>query len=256
MFMYEGCSSRPLLRRPASPHPPSCSSALSCLWPHCRKRGFHLDLESTFFLSTRAPLGASAGACTASGAGTAGALPSVASGSGSGVLVVVEVVLVEHGEGGIVSSEYSAAWCAIALGSQHGSGSGSGGLTPALSGAGGATGAGMVAATPLAGRRRGRGIHSHSPTPASPCSPLRAGVMAARLGAHSLLSVPLFVGSPRFLLLQHALPAAQCPPPPQLLADGAECRLFYQARGGVGYGRVQEGVAQHSHERVARSGMP
>jgi len=66
----------------------------------------------------------------------------------------------------------------------------------------------------------------------SPFSPLRSGVMAARLGTHSLLCVPVFVGSPRYLLLQRTLAPGQCPAPPQLLADGAECRLHYQVSQG------------------------
>ncbi|KAL4443404.1 hypothetical protein ABPG75_011141 [Micractinium tetrahymenae] len=199
------------------------------------KRGFHVDLDSTFYLSTRAPLAAGGPPNTSPAAGSGGALPfgTSSGGGGGGVLAVVEVVLVERGDGGLVSAEYSAAWCAIPLEVQPGSSGGvasggSGALIPAAAGGSAAAVPGAAAVTPRAGQR-GKGVHGpHSPAPGSPYSPLRAVIMAARLGAQFLLCVPLFVGSPRFLLLQRALPAAQCPPPPQLLADGAECRLYYQ----------------------------
>lgn len=175
------------------------------------KRGFHVHLDGTFFLSSRAPLAAGGAARAARGAASADALPSNGSGGG-GVLAVVEVVLVERGAGSVTSAEYSAAWCAMPLEALPGTGSSSGsglGATPA--GAAVAAAPGAAEATPRAGQR-GQGPHGNAPAPGSPHSPLRAGVMAARLGAQSVLSVPLFVGSPRFLLLLHALPAAQCPP--------------------------------------------
>lgn len=61
-----------------------------------------------------------------------------------------------------------------------------------------------------------------------PLSPLQAGALAARLGTGGSLSVPVFVGSPRWLVLHRASPPGKCPAPPQLLADGAECRLHFQ----------------------------
>lgn len=96
---------------------------------------------------------------------------------------------------------------------------------------------GAAAATASAGpepgsRRRGTcwgcaSAATDSPRPAPPC-PLDAGCLLAQLGAGGALSVPVFTGSPRVLLLRQALPPAKWLALTPLLADGAECRLHYQ----------------------------
>lgn len=204
-----------------------------------------MDLGCTLFLHTRASLAAQSGPAAASEAAAAN-LPS---GTGSGgLLAVVEVVLVERCDSGVPCAEYSAGWCAIPL--EHPAGSGTGDAPSPYPAAAARAGAGhgsegaasftpkhtRAGCTPLAARcARQPASPAAAPAPAagagagsSPFSPLRSGVMAARLGAHSMLCVPVYVGSPRLLLLQRALPPGQCPAPPMLAADGAECRLHYQ----------------------------
>jgi hypothetical protein len=61
-------------------------------------------------------------------------------------------------------------------------------------------------------------------------SPLRNGRMAAQQGAAGRLCVPVFVGSPRYLLLSRLLAPQQRLHPTPLLADGAACRLHYEVR--------------------------
>lgn len=65
--------------------------------------------------------------------------------------------------------------------------------------------------------------------------------MAAQLGAGGELCVPVFVGSPRYLLLRQLLPAHLRLPPELLLADGAACRLHYRVGLGVTAGTVSIG---------------
>ena len=202
---------------------------------HRRRRGFHVDLSWSLFLHTRAALG-----------GVRPGSPSPHGPGGGGtarLLAVVELVLLERSEDGVTLSEASAGWCTVPLSPAAGSAFGS---TPAPAHAAAAAFASPPSSPPklpavgvLATHQRQRpgllasclGACAGAPATRSPqaCppSPLRAGCLAARLGAGGALSVPLFVGSPRYLLVRQEAPAG-CPPPTQLLSDaGAECRLFY-----------------------------
>ena len=207
----------------------------------CSKLGFHVDVDTTLWLRSRAAMAPAALPRVSDGADAAATTvhgiahpPAAAATAGcGGLLAVVEVVLVERSDAGVACAEYSAAWCAIPLelpgGASAACGSaacGSGAPAPASRRPGA-----VPAALGCCGVATQAASLARAPQPRSPCSPLRAGVMAARLGAHSTLCVPLFVGSPRWLACSASLPLGQCPPPPQLLADGAACRLHFQASG-------------------------
>lgn len=172
------------------------------------------------------------------------------------MLAVVEVVLVERSEGGVMLNEFSAGWCAVPLGGAA-DGCASGGFGGHAAGPGSAAPgspgkAARRGGAPSSGWRLG-GCLSCAAAPGSPladggaAAPLQCGALATRLGAGGTMSVSVFVGSPRWLVLRQALPPGKCPAPMQLLADGAECRLHYRVRGvgGMqgGQGRGQHGAA-------------
>ncbi len=243
-------------RRQCSP-PPALVRA-----PSCSKRGFHLSLDYTLYLHTRAVLAdhnaqhsSGSGSSTATGAsGSTSAAAAVGgASSGGGLAAVVEVVLVERGEDGVMLNEFSAGWSMVPLGgSGDVIGGGSHGIhsssphphpagpgiiasgSPSKAPLGDAASNGRTGASSARGKLRlgsclGCGAAPASPDPASePLSPLQFGALAARLGTGGSMSVPVFVGSPRWLLLHQASPPGHCPAPPQLLADGAECRLHFQ----------------------------
>lgn len=54
--------------------------------------------------------------------------------------------------------------------------------------------------------------------------------LAAVQEGSAICSVPVLMGSPRYLLLKKLFPEQALPPVP-LMADGAECRLHYLVRG-------------------------
>lgn len=210
--------------------------------PHDRRRrGFHVDLSWDLFLHTRAVLGGPASPSPARcSLGPAGGSSHPAA-EPARLLAVVELVLLERSEEGVTLSEVSAGWCAVPLSPAAGSAVGTHAPhTAAAFASPPASPPKLPAVGVLATQQRQRpgrlaaclgtcagAPATRSPEACPPPSPLRAGCLAARMGAGGALSVPLFVGSPRYLLVRREAPAG-CPPPAQLLSDaGAECRLFY-----------------------------
>ena len=268
--------------RPAAAPP---APALLTLERCRRRRGFHVDLDADFYFHTQALL---AGPAAGSGGGfqlglvaqlshlhfrycplhfprcckctrlrmlSPRSAPLVATGGDEPALcAVVEVVLAERSEEGVVVGEYSAGWAqapleapaAAALRRQVGRS----GLQPDPG----------CAAEPHCTKHklqpadaeacgvsaRATAAQGSSALPGSPLrSPQRRG---ASLGSFSLgsptlgaptrqpgggCSVAVYAGSPRYLLLRAAMPEHAYPPQP-LVADGAECRLHYMvgAQGG------------------------
>lgn len=180
------------------------------------------------------------------GVGAGGGATAPKGGSGGALAAVVEVILVERGEDGVTLNEFSAGWAMVPLfGDGCSSAGGCSDAQPARAGPGiispgSPSKAALGIATsskPSCAARGGLRLGSclgcaaapASPAPAGgPLSPLQSGALAARLGAGASMSVPVFVGSPRWLVLRQASPPGTCEAPPQLLADGAECRLHFQ----------------------------
>ncbi len=117
---------------------------------------------------------------------------------------IVEVVLVKRSEEGVVEAEYSAGWAQVHL--QMSSHQGQLNSSPTRGGA------------------------------SLPQSPSKRGGSASASGSLHVghqgptCSVPVFVGSPRYLMLKKVFPE-EAYPPQQLMADGAECCLHYTVRG-------------------------
>lgn len=193
----------------------------------------------------------SGGSSTGTGAVGSGGAAAAIGGCGGSLAAVVEVVLVERGEDGVMLNEFSAGWSMVPLAGSGGGGGGGGSPNPRAAGPGvtapaspSKAGLSISASIGRNGNSRSRGTLrlgsclGCSAAPSSPVlaheplSPLQAGALAARLGAGGSLTVPVFVGSPRWLLLHQASPPGKCPAPPQLLADGAECRLHFQVCNG------------------------
>lgn len=197
-----------------------------------------MELGCSLLLHTSANLGAAAAAvAVGTGLAAAGARPAAS------LFAVVEVVLVERSDDGMVCGEYSGGWCAVPLsldeptvaraaGSSrthtshaHAAGSASPDKVPPM-------GAASVLCCRQSSWLPPSKLSAWPPAslPDSGTSQPNSYLMAAQPGTAGRLCVPVIAGSPRCLLLSHLLAPQQGLRPPPLLVDGAACRLHYEVR--------------------------